>query len=175
MPVVAALSFSFLVAAGVRPAWAAFSPKDGQVLGRTLGFVGDGGAAEAVVGVVFAPEDARSRRDADGVRLVIGEALQAGRLRLRAKMVTLRDMASVSGVDALYITPGLAGSAGEIASAVQRLHVPTVSAGMDCVMAGLCMVGFSSEPSVQIVVDQSAAAQAGVHFRRAFLMLVKER
>ncbi len=56
-----------------------------------------------------------------------------------------------------------------------RLHIPTVSIDMACVQSGNCVVGFSSEPTVKIVIDHAAAERAGMHFLQAFRMLVKER
>ena len=62
-----------------------------------------------------------------------------------------------------------------IAMAAQRLHVPTISADLDCVQSRGCVVGFITEPTVQILIDTTAAERAGVHFTQAFRMLVREK
>ena len=162
----------------VTPSWASraeFSIKDAQVLGRTLGFVGDGMTGVAVIGVAFASDSPASRREADVIRTVVGDELPAGRMRLRTRLVPFDQLATVEGIDALFITSGLIANAAEIAGAAQRLGIPTVSTDMACVEAANCIVGFSSEPTVQIVIDRSAADRAGVRFVQAFRMLVREK
>jgi hypothetical protein len=156
-------------------AGADFSPKDGQVLGRTLGFVGDGITGPAVVGIVFAPADPASRREAELIQAVIGDDLPAGRVRLRVRLVPTGQLAEVNGIQALYVTAGLAGSMDLVFGAAQRLHVPTISADIGCVQSNACVVGFSSEPTVQIVIDRGAAERTGVRFVQAFRMLVREK
>jgi hypothetical protein len=164
---------SFAVAAS--PAVAEFSAKDGQVLGRTLGFVGDGATGVLVVGIVVSAADPASQQDAAGIRAVIGSDLPAGRVRLQARLIPLEQLPEATGVAALYVTAGLAGSMDKITSAAQRLHVPTISANLGCVQSHGCVVGFSTEPTVQIIIDTAAAERAGVHFTQAFRMLVREK
>ncbi len=124
-----ALTVAGLVAlvAASSTAMAQFSPKDGQVLGRTLGFVGEGTIGIMVVGVVVSATDPASQRDAEAIRAVIG------------------------------------------------MDLPTISADLTCVQSRGCVVGFSTEPTVQIVIDTAAATRTGVHFTQAFRMLVRER
>jgi hypothetical protein len=158
-----------------RSAAAEFSSKDGQILGRTLGFVGDGMSGPTVVGIVYAPADATSRHEAELIKAVIGDDMPAGRVRLRSRLVPIGEVAAVTGVQALYVTSGLAAEMDLLASAAKRLHVPTISADMACVQSGACVVGFSSEPTVQITIDRGAAERSGVRFLQAFRMLVREK
>lgn len=151
-----------------------FTAKDGQVLGRTMGYVGDGMTGVAVVGIVFSPGHPGSQREAELVRAVIGEGLPAGRVRLQARLVPIDQLSAVGGVDALYITSGSAGSP-PVLLAAQRLRILTVSTDMACVERAQCAVGFSSEPTVQIVISRGAADRTGVRFTQAFRMLVTER
>ena len=162
----------------VTPSWASraeFSVKDAQVLGRTLGFVGDGMTGVAVIGVAFASDSPSSRREADAVGAVIGDELPTGRVKLRVRLVPLNQLATVEDIDALFVTADLAASTTLIAGAARRLGIPTVSTDMACVEAANCIVGFSSEPTVQIVIDRGAADRAGVRFVQAFRMLVREK
>ncbi len=172
-----ALTVAGLVAlvAASSTAMAQFSPKDGQVLGRTLGFVGEGTIGIMVVGVVVSATDPASQRDAEAIRAVIGMDLPAGRVRLQMRIVRVDQLSAVSGVAALYVTAGLGASMEEITITAQRLHVPTISADLTCVQSRGCVVGFSTEPTVQIVIDTAAATRTGVHFTQAFRMLVRER
>jgi hypothetical protein len=151
---------------------AEFDAKDAQILGRTLGYSGDGMSGVVVVGVVFAPGDPESRREAELVRSVIGDGLPTGRVRLQARLVPVEQLAMATGLNALYLTPGLDGSSELILSAARRLQIPTISASLPCVESGRCVVGYTSEPTVQILINQGAAVRIGVHFLQAFRMLV---
>ncbi len=159
----------------IQPARAAFSTKDGQILGRTLAFVGDGMTGTATLGIVFVPNDPLSRREAEQIQAVIGTGLNAGRIRLCASLVAVDQLAAVVDVKALYVTSGLASNMKAVSDTASRLHIPTVSIDMACVQSGNCVVGFSSQPTVQIVIDHAAAERAGMHFLQAFRMLVRER
>jgi len=152
-----------------------FSLKDGQVLGRTLGYVGETTSNVAVVGIAFAPANPASQREAALIQSVIGDELAAGRVRLRVRLLPVEQLAAAAGINAIYVTGGLYSGMSAVATAAQRLHVPTIAANLACVQSGGCIVGFSSEPTVQILVDQQAAEKTGVHFRQAFLMLVREK
>ncbi len=173
--VFAALAALISLTATSSTALAQFTAKDGQVLGRTLGFVGDGMTGTVVVGVVVSTSDPVSQRDADAVRGVIGTDLPAGRVRLQVRMVPLEQLNTATGLAALYVTAGLAGSMEKITVAAQRLRVPTISANLGCVQSGGCVIGFESQPTVQIVIDTAAAERTGVRFMQAFRMLVREQ
>ncbi len=153
----------------------AFSLKDGQILGRTLGYIGEATTGTAIVGIAFAPADPVSRREAELVLSVIGEVPSSGRLHLQGRLITVAQLAGVTDINAIYVTGGLAQGMNEISAAARRLHVPTIAANLTCVQSGGCAVGFSSEPTVQILVDHQTTEKAGVHFRQAFLMLVREK
>lgn len=157
------------------PAAAEFSAKDGQILGRTLSYIGNGMTGVAVVGIVYTPSVQTSQQEMDHIRAVIGDELPAGRIRLQARLVPVDQLATVTGLNALYVTSGLSGSTDAVFEAARRLHVPTISTDLDCVQSGGCVVGYSSEPTVQILLNQGAAERIGVHFLQAFRMLVREK
>ena len=171
----AGLAAATLIVTSSPAATPEFSAKDGQILGRTLVYSGDGMTGVAVLGIVFAPANHASRQEAELVQAVIGDGLPAGRIRLQARLVPVEQLAGVTGVNALYLTAGLAENMEAVFSAAQRLQAPTIAANLACVEAGSCVVGFSSEPTVQIILNQKAAERAGVHFLQAFRMLVRER
>lgn len=154
---------------------AEFSVKDGQVLGRTLGFVGDGISGAVLVGVVVANAIPASLRDAEVIRGVIGADFPAGRVHLQVRLVPVEQLATVTGVAALYVTSGLNANMPTISGAAQRLRIPTISADLACVQSSGCVVGYSTEPTVQIVIDKEAAERTGVRFMQAFRMLVREK
>jgi hypothetical protein len=154
---------------------ASFTAKDGQILGRTLSYVGNGMSGLAVVGIVFAPANPASRHEAEVIQGIIGDGLVTGKIRLQARLVAVEDVAGITGIHALYVTSGLSGNMTAVLSAAQHLRVPTVSTDPACVLSGDCVVGIASEPTVQIILNQGAAERIGIHFLQAFRMLVKEK
>lgn len=169
------LAAAAIAAMPSRAVTAEFNAKDGQVLGRTLAFVGDGLSGNTVVGIPFIPASPASRKEAEAVRAVIGDGLSAGRVYLQARLIPIEHLPEVTGIAALYVTSDLGGSMAAIIEAAARLHVPTVSSDLACVQSGTCIIGFSSEPTVQIVIDRASTDRAGVRFMQAFRMLVREK
>ncbi len=169
------LAMALLIGGAAPAAGAGFDAKDGQILGRMLGYVGDGKSGVAVVGVVFSPTNRASQQELELVQSVIGDGLVTGRIRLQVRPVPVEQLAAVTGLSALYLTDGVTGDVDAIFDAAKRLQVPTVSASLGCVGSGRCVVGFTSEPTVQILLNQEAAERLGVHFLQAFRMLVREK
>ena len=152
-----------------------FTPKDAQVLGRTLEFIGDGHTGPVTVGITFSSEVPVSRSAAERVYAVIGDGLLTGRVRLHARLIPIELLDNITGLDALYVPIDLAGSMASVTRAAQRMHIPTISTDLACVEAGQCVVGFTSDPSVQIIIDRAAADRVRVRFVPAFRMLVREK
>jgi hypothetical protein len=173
--ILALLAAIVSVAASSPAATAEFNAKDGQILGRTLGYAGDGMTGIAVIGIVFAPANHASQQEAERIQAVIGDGLVTGRVRLQARLIPIEQLAGATGLNALYLTLGLSESTEAVFSAAQRLRAPTIAANLACVESGLCVVGFSSEPTVQILINNGAAERIGVHFLQAFRMLVREK
>jgi hypothetical protein len=152
-----------------------FTEKDAQVLGRSIGYIGDGMSGVAIVGVAFEPTSVDSQREADRIRTIVGTDLKTGRVQLEVRLIVVDELVRATGISAIYVTAGLNKRADMVLSAAQRLHVPTISADLACVEAGECVLGYSSEPTVQILINQGAAERIGVRFLQAFRMLVKEQ
>jgi hypothetical protein len=153
---------------------AQFTARDAQIIARTLSFSDAGPAGILEIGIVYAPEQADSLRQAESLSASIGESLVAGRVTLRARLVPVDHLAAQNGLAGLFITSNLGTHLDDIAATAQRLHIPTISTEMACVRVGHCMLAFSSQPNVEIVLNHSAANSAGVHFTQAFRMLVHE-
>ncbi len=164
-----------LAIVSVPAASAQFNLKDGQILGRTIGYTGDGLSGIAVVGVVFVPSDPASRQEAEQIQAVVGDGLATGRVRLQVQLLPVTQLTGASGLSGLYLTSGLDSSMDAVFGAARRLRVPTISASLACVEQGHCVVGFTSEPTVQILLNEGAAERTGVHFLQAFRMLVREK
>ena len=163
-----------LVAAAVwGPSLAHADPaKDLQVAGRALTFLENGPSGRAVLGVVFDPSKPASVAEKNAVMAAIGGGYAAGTVTLVGKPVEADDVAGVAGVNALFVTGGVNYAA--VGAAAKARKIVTIGSGPACVNTGACVMGVSTDPKVEIVVNKSAAAAVGVAFKAAFRMMIKE-
>jgi hypothetical protein len=157
------------------PARAQFTSRDGQIIARTLSFDEAIKPGLVEIGIVYAPDRPASADHAESVRAAIGDALVAGRITLKARLISVDQLHDADGIAAMYVTSDLGPHLDDAAAAARRLHVPTISKEMACVQSSRCMLAFSSQPAVEIVLNHDAATSAGVHFNQAFRMLVREQ
>jgi len=157
-----------------QPSQAQFTPRDGQIIARALSFteVSTGGALE--IAIVYAPDRSVSVHQAESLKAAIGDSLAAGKVILKARLVTAEQLHTTTGVAGIFVTGDLGPKLDEVVRAAQRLHVPTISTEMAYVRSAQCILGFSSQPTVEIVLNHDAANSAGVRFSQAFRMLVRE-
>jgi hypothetical protein len=148
--------------------------KDIQVVGRTLGFVEDAEPGSLELGIVYAPDEPETMRQAKAIQALIGGGMLAGKLMLHPKLVAADELVKLEHIGALFIVPGAPSIVPAAVAAAQRLHVPTLSTDMSYAEAGQCVLGIHSAPTVEIVLSRDAAAGAGVRFTPAFRMLVKQ-
>lgn len=148
--------------------------RDAQIIARALSFSDAGPTGTLEIGIVYAPDQANSLRQAESLRASIGESLVAGRVTLRSRLVPVDHLDNVTGLAGLFVTSDLGPHLDAIAATAQRLHIPTISNEMAYVRAGRCILAYSSQPNVEIVLNHDAANKAGVHFTQAFRMLVRE-
>lgn len=166
-----AASFALVAAAALcAPIAAAADAKDMQVIGRALSFVDGGAKGEVTVAIVYAPDAAGSKAEADEVAALLGSGLAAGDVTMKPKVIAISDLASAGSAAALYVPKGMSAHYGAL-SALKKLIVTTDD---DCVKAGACVLSVKSAPKVEIIVSRSAAAAKSITFGAAFRMLIKE-
>ncbi len=157
------------------PARAQFTSRDGQIIARTLSFDEAVKPGLVEIGIVYAPDRPASADHAEIVRAAIGDSLVAGRITLKARLISVDQLHDADGIAAMYVTSDLGPHLDDAAAAARRLHVPTISKEMACVQSARCILAFSSQPAVEIVLNHDAATSAGVRFNQAFRMLVREQ
>jgi hypothetical protein len=159
-----------MLALGQPAAAASLSAKDVQVLGRALAFLQPppGGGS---IAVVFAHDDAASRRDAEDIVALLGDGLRSGGSVLRP---VLRDSQSLAagGFSVLVAAQGASGEA--VLAASRANHALCVTGDLTAVQAGVCTMAIRSEPRVEVVINHTAAAAAGLEFVAAFRLMVRE-
>jgi len=164
----------FLLVQPARPSCAQFSARDGQIIARMMSFIETSNRGLVEIGIVYAADQPTSVRQAESMRAAIGDALIAGRVTLKARMVPVDQLGSASNLGGIFVVSDLGSRLDDIAAAAQRLHIPTISTEQACVRTARCILAYSSQPTVEILLNHDAANTAGVRFSQAFRMLVRE-
>ena len=161
--------------AGAFSAQAETSKKDVQIASRAVSFMTNAPTGAVTAAVVYDPANAASKADADAIVAAIGGGLKAGKATLTAKLVSTDSLGDLAGAKVVFIAEDTASQHAAIFSASSAQSILVISTDMSCVDAGNCIVGVASKPKVEIVVSKAARAAAGIDFKPAFLMMVKEK
>jgi len=150
------------------------TPKDVQVMARALGFTEKPPTGEVTIGIVFAPGNAQSAKEASDLQNMLGSGLKAGNLTLKPVMIKVDDIAGAGDVAAYLLTEGVGAEGAKVAAATKAKQKPCVTVDIAQVQSGACLMGVKSEPKVEIVVNKATAADAGVGFAASFRMMITE-
>ena len=146
--------------------------RDVQVVARALGFLQPPPSGDTWIAVVFSPDSAPSRQDAERIAALFGDGMRIGGATLRARPIGADALTGASAPSALIAA---AGAPMDIVMAAARLgHIACITAVREQVEAGRCTIWIRSEPRVEIVVNQAAARSCGLDFAAAFRMMVRE-
>jgi hypothetical protein len=155
------------------PAFAGDEAKVVEIAARALSFLEPAPSGEVPLTIVFDPAVPASVSQKDAVIGALGAAVTVGSLSLKPTALPIGDLGSASG-PAMFLTTGLDGSLDKVAAAVAGKQVVTIGADTSCVSSGKCVLGVETQPKVQVLVNAAAAKAAGVSFKSAFRMMVKE-
>lgn len=170
------LGLSCLATAAVlaaQPAAAEVTAKDVQVMARALGFTDKAPSGDLSIGIVYAPGNAQSAKEAVDLQKMMGGGLSAGSLTLKPVLVKIDDVGAAD-VGAYLLTEGVGGEAAKLAAVAKAKQKICVTTDMSQVQSGACAMGVKSDPKVEIVVNKAAAAASGVGFAAAFRMMITE-
>jgi len=146
---------------------------DVTIAARTLGFMEKPLNGAVRVGIVYAPANLQSSRDANALQKFMTNGLAVGGISMNPVMVPV-DSVGGAKVDLLFLAAGVGAYASKAGEAGQAKHIPCITLDIDQVRAGNCAIGITSQPRVEILVNRDAAARSGVNFAGAFKMLIKE-
>ena len=152
------------------------SQSDLQVVARALGFFSPTVTGEAIVVIVYAPNDPASRPDAESIAAGFGSGIRNGSLVLRPRLVAVGELAVARGpAEGAAALIAANGAAGEQVMAAARAHqLVCVTANWDEVRAGRCSMAIRSVSKVEIAINHGALAACGVQVAAAFRMMVHE-
>jgi hypothetical protein len=142
-----------------------FSARDIQVLVRALGFLQPSVPRDAVAGIVFAPGNAASRRDAEQVAALFS----TGSMHARPVSADALDNGTYA---ALVVAAGA--PIDKVAAAARPRHIACVTAELSQVESGRCTLWIHSEPRVEIAINRAAFESFGISVAAAFRMMIRE-
>ncbi|MEO8467659.1 MAG: hypothetical protein ABI640_20220 [Gammaproteobacteria bacterium] len=153
-------------------AFAEMTPIDLQIAARALSFMERPLSGAIRVGILYAPDNPRSVREAEALRDLLGAGVKAGKLELQPSLVGIREAAAAK-VD-LFFLAGFVGPAEANAAGISALKVPCVTTDIAQVEGGACLMGVRSSPKVQIMINRAAAKNSGITFATVFRVMITE-
>ena len=150
---------------------------DLQAATRTLGFVDALQSRSTIsIGVVYGAGARDAKNSAARTAGALAAMRGPGSSTIRANVLTVDELADYAQhFDVLYLMPGLAPNGAQIADAVRRQHVVSISSDPACLDAKYCVLMVQAGSGVNIVLDTALAAAAGAQFSSVFTMMVKRR
>lgn len=156
------------------PARAEVGVKDFQIIGRTLSLLSSKPTGRFALAIVYAPDVATSRQEAEGIQSVLGSGLTIGGLTLVPSLVPVGQLQGLEGAGAVFVTQGLGNRHGDIFAATSGRRLLSITQDTTCVQASRCVLSLTTQPQVQIVLNRRAAEASQVSFASAFRLLVSE-
>jgi hypothetical protein len=140
-----------------------------QAAARVLTFLENGPTGRTVIGIVFDPDKPGSVAEKNALMAAISGGYGVGALSVVGKPMQAGD---TGGAKVLFVTRGVNYAA--VGAEARAKHIITIGSDPACVQNGACVVGISTDPTVQIVVNHQAAAAVGASFRASFRMMIQE-
>ena len=166
-------AFFTCFAATLASAGATVTETDVLVAARALSFLQNPPAGEIRVGIVYSPGDPRSVEEAEQLQRILAGGLKVGNLTMTPLKVTLDELASTN-VQLLWLTAGIDRDGERVADATKVKQIPCITVDLAAVHNGACVMGVSSQPRVEIIVNRAAAAKSNMSFATVFRLLVTE-
>ena len=150
---------------------------DLQAATRTLGFVDTLQSRSTIsIGVVYGAAVRDGKNSAAQTAGALAAMRGPGSSVIRANAVSVDELAqNAQHFDVLYVMPGLATNGAQIADAVRRQHVVSISSDPACLDTKYCVLMVRAGAGVDIVLDTALSAAAGVQFSSVFTMMVKRK
>ncbi len=168
-----ALTLMCVLASALPAAAAGLSVLEARLAARILVFQEAPPTGEQRIAIVHAADRPESAAEAAETAQSLRGAEPTGGLRLVPELVSLSDLASLSGVVALVITDSMLDAAPAIAAAAHSMRIPTIARSIDCVSEQRCVIAVQSRPRVRITLSREAATQARVKFQPAVWVMVE--
>ncbi len=125
--------------------------------------------------ILYDPSNPASKADADAIMSVLREGQRIKQALLNPRLVDVETLSNLDDTSLAFVSHGLQAYHQTIASKASGQGILTISSDMTCVDNNQCVIGVISKPRVLIVISKQATQAAGLGFKSAFLMMVRER
>jgi hypothetical protein len=170
--IVCILAFSLLMA----HAALATDQQDILVALKTLPLLTTKVTSPATVAVIYDPASNISKADAEAIKSIFDQGLEApGGVKLNAQLTAVGELSRLAGAKIAFLAHGLpVADYSAISAATSSAGVLTICTDIDCVKGNKCVLGVVSRPQVEVYYSPVAAEAANVSFASAFTMLAKQ-
>ena len=172
------LGFMGVLVSGIvtsHPVWAT-DALDLSVALKTLPLLTNKITSPATVAIIYNPAHSESKADAEAIKAIIDNGLEApGNVKLIAQLTSTSELSKLSSAKIAFVahrTPSSDYAA--VASAAATAGVLTICTDLECVKINKCVLGVVSKPQVEVYYSPSAAEAAKINFSAAFTMLAKQ-
>ena len=174
--IVATLALVLFFAVSSRARADDITPLDLEAAARAIGFLNnlpkDG---TIVVGIVYADTVDGKVKAAQTASLLGGMQGQT-KAKFRTVLITAKDLTQTTErLDAVILMPNQAMPSAELAAAVRRRHVVSISTDAGCIDTKCCVLMVHTAGRVRIVLDTALADAVGAQFSSIFMMMVERR
>ncbi len=124
--------------------------------------------------VVFDAKVAETKVEADAIVKEYGDAIELGRTTYAIELVEASNYKRrAADASMLYFTKNLSVPFETIAQDTANSGLITASANLECVRAGVCVLGVASRPRVLVLISPEAASNVAIEFGQQFMLLAK--
>lgn len=147
--------------------------KDIEVLAKSLSYVTNGPRGTTEMAIIYDPNSAESRQEADALMASTKEPLGSRKLKLKGVKVPISQIDSAPQT-VWYITKAMDSSYAQIRNAATSKKIITVSNDIGCLDL-CCVLTIRSQPTVDVYLSTAIAEQIDLKFSSVFSMMVKKR
>jgi hypothetical protein len=121
--------------------------------------------------------DAQNKASVDDATAMMGwskSGIDLGKAAFVPTLVDFRQLDETPGLKVAFIAAGMEAHYSRVLDYARKNGTLTISADFSCARAGLCAVGVSSTPRIEVIISRQAALSCGIEFSEAFRMMVTE-
>jgi hypothetical protein len=128
-----------------------------------------------VVGIVYA-DSANSKAKAAQTSVLLTGMQGPSKAHFRTVLIAAKDIARTAGrLDAVILMPNQTIASSDIANAVRRRHLVSISTDAGCIDAQCCVLMVNTTGRVRIVLNTELADVVGARFSSIFMMMVERK
>jgi hypothetical protein len=124
--------------------------------------------------VIYDSRNKESLDDARNIMSWLSAAPGGAKTSLLPVLLDAHTLDEVRNVRVAFVASATETDYGAITDFARKNGVLTISSELSCVRAGICIVGVTSAPRVEVILNRQLSQASGVEFTEAFRMMVTE-